>query len=554
MFWLLFLTPIVAAQTPPQEAPKAGRIEGKVIHNATGAAIRRVTVTLRPVTGGASGGSINFGFGPPPGGSSATSDDEGKFVFASVEPGRYRLSAHRPGFLRLEYGSKRPGSPGTAIDLASGQEIKNLDFKLIPQGVIEGKVVDEEGEPMYRVFVNVMRYRFYRGRRQLQGMQGQPTNDRGEFRIAELPPGQYYVSANFGGPPPEARIPGDSKPEEAYVQTFFPGVLEQSAATPIEVGPGAEITGLSFPMRKSPVFRIRGKAAGLPSGNERVQITLRSRDLNQGMFFGGGVSRKPDGTFEIANVRPGSYYVAAMAMDRMGMTTLGRASVDVTNADVNDVLLTAMPALQMRGSVRVEGGQAVTYGNMQVMLMPADGFGGPPGRVKEDGTFVFESVSRDKYRIWAFGLPDGSYLKSVRAGGQDITQSGLDLSAAETGPELEVILSMKPAAVEGAVDREKPETPPGIVMLVPDPFHEELPAVPPLRMPQSVDQNGRFTIKSVPPGNYRIYAFEDFDMQEGIDPEMLKRLESKSERISVGEGETARATPKQITPADMQAR
>jgi hypothetical protein len=191
---------------------------------------------------------------------------------------------------------------------------------------------------------------------------------------------------------------------------------------------------------------------------------------------------------------------------------------------------------------------------MNVNLMSLDGFGSPSGRVKEDGTLTIENVSRDKYRVWSYGLPDGSYLKAVRAAGVEITQTGLDLSNAESAPPLEIILSLKSAAIEGAVTREKPEKPPGIVLLMPDPYDEEMPAVPPLRMPQTVDQNGRFMIKNIPPGKYRLYAFEDLDMQEGIDPEMLKRVESKSERISVSEGETAHLTPKQITSPDLESR
>jgi protocatechuate 3,4-dioxygenase beta subunit len=44
-----------------------------------------------------------------PGPLTTLTDAEGLFHFTGEHPGRYRFTAERPGFLKAEYGSRRPG-------------------------------------------------------------------------------------------------------------------------------------------------------------------------------------------------------------------------------------------------------------------------------------------------------------------------------------------------------------------------------------------------------------------------------------------------------------
>src|SRR5262249_61477294 len=87
-----FLTLVVSAQLPPS-------IEGHAVNLVTGEPVRRAILTLRPA--GQQGSPR-----------SATSDSAGRFLFESVPPGTYRLSAERTGFLRQEYGGRPSSSTG----------------------------------------------------------------------------------------------------------------------------------------------------------------------------------------------------------------------------------------------------------------------------------------------------------------------------------------------------------------------------------------------------------------------------------------------------------
>jgi hypothetical protein len=125
-------------------------------------------------------------------------DDDGRFAFENLPTGRYMLTATMPGYLKLEYGQRRPFEPGKPIDLREKQTLDDVDFALPRGGVIGAHVTDEFGEPLSGAYVAAQRYGYDDlGRRRLKGINNDTfiTNDRGEVRVFGLPPGDYYVKA-----------------------------------------------------------------------------------------------------------------------------------------------------------------------------------------------------------------------------------------------------------------------------------------------------------------------------------------------------------------------
>src|SRR6266852_917458 len=110
----------------------------------------------------------------------ATSGAGGNFVINNIEPGKYRLSADRNGFVPQSYTPGSAAQTGATLTLEKGQHLKNIDFKLTPQGVIAGRVLDEDGEAMRGVTVQAMQYRWNRGAKQLAAVDNDSTNDLGE--------------------------------------------------------------------------------------------------------------------------------------------------------------------------------------------------------------------------------------------------------------------------------------------------------------------------------------------------------------------------------------
>src|SRR2546426_3445302 len=249
------VAPIRPATEAADQEPAA--IEGRVLNVLTGEPIRKVNLTLT-VSGGASAGTA------PPQSTTAVSDAEGKFRFEKLEAERYMLSADKTGFVRQQYGA-RTGQlgPGTALTLGAGERLTNLDFKLTPQAVIAGKVLDEDGEPLAGVMIQVLRKTAYSNRP--MGVMGMSSNDVGEFRIANLAPGKYILRAEyrrnmFGQAP---HVEGtDADGVDDYVPTFHPGSTDPQGAVPISLTAGQELSGIIVRLHRAAGYRIRGKVVG----------------------------------------------------------------------------------------------------------------------------------------------------------------------------------------------------------------------------------------------------------------------------------------------------
>ncbi len=158
------------APSPAQPEERHWKASGRVLNSVTRAPVSKATVRL--AADGASGW-------PSP--LTTVTDAEGHFHFIGEHPGRYRLTAERTGFLKAEYGNRRPGRPGTAIPLEPASTVGDLDILITPPSSISGQVFDHEGEPLARVPVQVLTRQFRRGHWQWIPATVDRTNDRGEF-------------------------------------------------------------------------------------------------------------------------------------------------------------------------------------------------------------------------------------------------------------------------------------------------------------------------------------------------------------------------------------
>jgi hypothetical protein len=334
----------------------------------------------------------------------------------------------------------------------------------------------------------------------------------------------------------------DDKPEEEYVTTYYPGSIDQTGARPIEVAAGQELPGMDIRMQKSRVYRIRGKVVGgtTPSNNLRLALLPRENTMFSRFMFGGGGMVKLDGTFEIGSVQPGSYYVAALPMQG-AQAPVGKVPVDVSHQNVENVVLSLAAGATLTGNLRIDGdvqqleqtqGKKITFGSVRVQLVPMEGvpFASPGAQAKDDGSFVLENVSPDKYRIMAYALPQGTWLKSIRAGDREVLDDGIDMTAGVPGP-VQIMLGVGVGQVSGMVQDAKQQPAAGsMVTLVPDPMKEERGDL--YRM-TTADQNGQFTLQGLAPGEYKLFAWEDVDPGAYMDPEFLKPNESRARRITI---------------------
>lgn len=550
------------AQAPGQQAApnagqatteKKGTISGIALNAMTKEPLRRAEITLMPMGqvggrggAGSGGGAVMQGFqGPegPAGTRRVQADAEGKYVFTDVTPGRYMVMARRTGFIDGRYGARKPGSPGTQLDVAADQSLNNVKIELTPQAIIAGRVVDEEGEPFQGAQIQVVRQQFVRGSRRGIPMGGQATNDRGEFRIANVAPGTVYLQVTpargMGGPSGVT----EDKPDLAYVNTYYPGTTDAAQASKIDVTAGSELTGFEIKLQKTRVFRVKGKVVDDSTGQPArgFFVNLVPREAAFFGMFGQGFNRGNDGTFELRGVAPGSYLLNVQtgmgpgSAGNSGRPRMGHSEpLDVTNGHINDLVVHIPPPVKITGSVaaNVSGANSFDATSIRLMLMPAgqEAMGARPLTPNEDGTFESDLMSPGKYRVQLLGGNATYWVESIKYGDQDVMGQEFEISS---GPApLRIVLAGDGGTVTGTVTLNDQPASSASVLLIPQDKNRRGMGMGGVRQAET-NQSASFTISNIAPGKYWLIALDQFEQGSGDDEEQLRKIEAKATTVEV---------------------
>jgi hypothetical protein len=533
---LIALIPAAMNAQQPAQPPKAEAcsIEGQVVSTATGEPLPKASIQLMQI-------------GKPRGEwYTTTATAGGRFALQDIEPGKYRLQATKTGYAQLQFGVGGASRQVTSLSLDSGQHLRDVVLRLVPQAVITGRVVDEDGEPMPHVSVEVLRYRYMAGKRQLlPSSGGMGTNDLGEYRVFGLAAGRYYLAAR---PQTDMDTPYQSGGWQSYARTYYPGTSDPAGATALDVSPGARLRGLDFTLMKTRSVRVRGhlvRAGGRPIQNQEVRLLPRDESFSLSEWWS---FADPQGVFQFRGVTPGAYSVLA-EWSEDGKWYSARQPVDVRENDISNLVVEFSPGAELKGQVRVEGRPLASFGDIHVGLQSDAAFrfgGGAFGAVKRDGSFTLSNIGPDRYRLNAFGSPEDYYIKSALVGDKEALDSLLDFTQGASGT-LDILLSSNGGQVEGVVlnAAEQPVTGAAVV-LVPD---EPRRAQTRLYKDVSTDQYGRFNIKGIAPGGYKLFAWEEVESGAYQDPDFLKAFEALGERKAIREGSRESAQLKLI-PAE----
>ena len=592
-----------------QQAPPTGTglISGVVTMAGSSQPARKVRVNL-------SGAELR-------GNRSTTTDDHGRFSFTALPAGRYTLGANKPGHVAVSYNQRRPGTPGTAIQLSDGQKFEA--HLQIPRGsVLTGTVLDENGEATPGTSVRAMRVVNQGGRRTLQSSSSGTTDDRGIYRIHSLQPGDYVVCASprntamadversmaelqnlraeisalqASGNGESVRLVQDrlaavqasvgNQAEEAppgYAPICYPGTMAITEAAPVHLGVGEERPGLDFQLQLVPMARVTGTIVNTTATPvQNVQITLQ--DAAQ---IGGGLSTTQtaradaEGRFRFNAIPPGQYKLTARAQvggpqGRGGpfvtegrtlemvqggrgappaaagrgaaaarpepVTLWGATDVVVSGGAVDNVMLTLQNGMAISGQVSFDGAlpPPADLTRLRVSLSSADP--GPMSnsfnaRVDASGRFTATSVPPGRYRVSASGAP-GWFVESAAVGGQDALDFPFEVKANQAVGSIAVTFTDKQTELTGTVvnDQSQPAVDYTLVIFPADSRYW----VGPSRRIQTTRPatDGRFTLRNLPPGEYKLATVLDLEPGSSSDPAFLQQIDGSTMRLTLNPGE-----------------
>jgi protocatechuate 3,4-dioxygenase beta subunit len=526
-----------------RKAAEVSSVEGRVLSLA-GEPLRKAVVSLEPAAdqGGRSDDSHV-----------AITDAEGHFSLTSVEPGDYRLWAERTGYLRGSYGTRQQGQEGAVITLTPAQRLTDVVLRLTPEASVVGRIVDEDRDPLEDVTVRLFRYNYAAGQRRVQLVAATGTDAAGAFKLDRIAPGRYYLMAV---PQKVVLLSATSasgkgeKAEYSYLTTYYPGVAEAADAQQILVSPGESHSLVDLPLRKTRVFHVRGRvnASALAPGAGHTVIRAFPNDSRTAVlgFEGPEANLSPqDGSFDLAGVAPGSYtLMVTTAFGRFRI--LGRQSLEVGDADVNNVTLVLPPRVAVSGTIVYAGGsppdsrsardKAAPSPDIALLSGDPGSFDAPPGQRVRGGSFHFPDVSPARYSVRVTDIPEDAYLQSIRSsGGEDLIANDFDLTSGGGRREIAVTLNRSPARIDGSLqDGDGRHLADIVVTLAPRPLdlrqsHRYLRTLS--------DKDGRFSLRGLPPGNYCLYLWDELDEGDELNSELLERSAGRCHEVELHEND-----------------
>lgn len=533
--WLLLLAMIAAAIRPATataQASRTARIGGRVFAGDTGKPLRGAFVNI-----------IDTRAANPTQrqGRWIATDANGRWELSGLAPGRYTLVVTKSGYLKIEYGQQRPFERGRPLELTAGQTLDKLDLTLPRGSAITGRIFDEFGDPVSAVMVRALRHRYVDGRRQLtplsEGIEvlanggGDLSDDLGQFRIYGLAPGDYYVSAVFSPS-------GEAAGRVDYLPTYYPGTASPSEARRITVRLGEEADNINVNLVIAGFASVSGRV--LTSLNAPVKASLQLSTADPSGLAVGPATASADGTFAFRHVPPGEYRLRVYgAQSSSGTAEFASVPVVVGGDDVTGMVVITSPGATASGRVVFEDGEKpdTRLFVRTAATMPGATFSNTSVGVNPDMSFSTSGLTeRQTFRLGA--VPDGWFLKSVTHRGLDITDTGYEFKPGEQVLGIQIRLTRRVTTLTGMVqsDRGDPTIDYSVVVFSSD--RNKWGYLTRFVRSARPDQDGRFTIRGLPPDDYLVVAVEYLENGQELDPDLLRAWEPMATKVSVAEGAT----------------
>jgi protocatechuate 3,4-dioxygenase beta subunit len=504
-------------------ASVTGRVTGP-----TGRAVAGAIVRLEP----ASAGSVRL----------AATSTSGVFQIANVAPGAYRVIAAKSGFVAGEHGQTGAGRPGRVITLRDRQRLERADVTLPRGAVVTGIVADADGEPLEGLAMHVWRLRYWNGRQITEAagdVSVRRTDDRGQYRLHGLQPGTYYVVASDDPS-------GTSREVTAAPRSYYPAapVIGEASTIRVDVGIDAEGTHLTFNPAKT--FRLAGTATD-SEGYPLEGPVILAGSTRGGVAVAAQRARMSGADFSFDNVPPGSYVIHATQRrkkDTGQVQEFATQFVDIAENDVTRVRIVTTKGTTINGRIQVEGDRS-SFGTLPFEIVSADpDFAPPPAefrpwtlRINPDGSFQADGLS-GPVRFTSTATPIGWFLKSVDIAGRNaadepVTFGGID----GWRGQVPVVFSSAGADIAGRVVDGRNEAV-GTYVAVAFPIDLERRHIGSRYIKTAYpDDEGRFVIGTLPPGDYFVAAVDTLSGESIEDPTLLDALSRVGRRVTLAAGQ-----------------
>lgn len=536
---LAFLIIVAASSVTfaQRSAPnRPGAVRGRVLYGDTSNPVRKANVSLVP---------LDRDDKP----ATTTTDRQGEFNFASVEPGRYLAVADASNLVspyaaggqvelkeRWQAGQTVPGCAEVIVISSGAAKVEIVGLR---GGAITGQIRSGDGEPIPGAKVKLFEIRngqpisfdsihAYENNR----LGSNESDDQGNYRIGGLPSGKYLVMVADGEVDQPMTRTGPASPRnQSFVVSYFPAARTLKEAEPVDVVAGKDTTGINLNLIDVQAHSASGTVIFGPAGVPLFQFYLELYRSGEPTPLTYWPVDNPEGSWRVDGLPDGKYVLVLDTRFTPGLRDSNggsnvvnvlpaRQEFAIKGADVDDLVMTVDQGSALRGQVRVAGPKPdsmVLY--VEVIPVARDSkvresrAGANDGTiqtmVESDGRFLFRSLAPGPYLLrLASSAVKSAYLSSVTLDGKDVTGEPIQLGSKQELKDVTVSVSTNLASVQIVVVNGADKTPVKSALVAMMPVSELQRKLMPVPILSRTSDNGRLTMR-VPPGEYYLFAMRN---------------------------------------------
>jgi len=507
-----------------------------------------------------------------PPGLTAVTDADGRFAVKDVPVGNARVYAQLEGYFAPPVNGEF-GSRAHLTALVKDGEATAVKLSMVPAATLSGKVLDPSGKPLFNSVLQLLRPAYITGNASFALVAAKPTDDRGEYRVYPVPPGEYYVAASSG-------LPGAPGPATA---TLYPNADRVDAASKIVLAAGKEMTGVDVHLRSAAASTLSVKVTSSyalsgvtsPQGAARattafLSLVRHEEDAFSDLLGGAIGTAGPDGTFQFTGLTPGIYDVYARLPISYGWGPAnppgraaqpwgyGRTTVEVRGGEIKDVPVVVHQGPDIKGRVTVDGKPQAA--NLRLTIAAQGGLGritdGPTANtyayisrfappIGQDGSFTFPLVPEGHYRFAVRGLESlpNAYVADIRQGPVSVYDNGVHIRDSAVDA-IEVAINTNGGSVEvTVVGADQKPAAAMTVVLVPAQQRRQNPS---LYKTGRSDPQGRVLLTNLAPGSYKLFAWDNVPPGAWMNADFIGKVEERGTSVTINAGARQAAQAKAI--------
>lgn len=567
----------VPTPQPTPAVPAKSVVKGRVIYDDTNRPVRRARVML--LKSDNRSGMEKTG----------ATDERGEFRIKDVAAGSYIVLVDAPGIV----------SPFSNVELEEGMNERNALVALKKEveevtvngtntvdvqvrarrgGAVTGRVTYADGDPAIGAQIIIMRKKDNRITRFLPGispfaMLGLRTDDRGIYRIAGLPPGEYILGAA------ESNTRDDVREEYAMMGGLFGGTNfsvtyyqnETSAkqARPVKIEGGQETNEINITLLERATYTVAGTVVARQGRTPlRARLSIQSATdatATGAIDFAPNTDTDEQGRWSFSNIPDGTYVIKAEPTwngpsddedvdedgepGRSGRTAtttttaqkpaqpsyVGREQqVTVAGGDMTNVVIELGEGGSLQGTVTFEGNEKDTSRVFYLVLTPREG-GAPIERyapTDESGKFFVNKIPPGEFYISAQRMADRFYVKSITAGGTDLLREPVRITSGRGVENIRVVIASDVATLQGRVTSASDSKPVrgALVLLVPaDPTHWRTLGS---YIPGVTQAEGVYKI-TAPPGSYLLMPLAEGETLRSVNEAFIRARSATAKSVTL---------------------